>query len=111
MLLFFIALPHALFINPSGRGRLKYGKMSIESNKVFSTPTAPQPPSISQWYFLINGQSQGPFPEAKMREFVAIGVINADSFVWNDEPENAGKGWQRAANTELAALMLVNGQV
>jgi hypothetical protein len=44
------------------------------------------------WFFASQGQQQGPFPEAQFREFIARGMVRADTLVWTD----GMAGWQKA---------------
>ena len=38
----------------------------------------------SQWYVSINGESQGPFAEAQLRELVSTGRLGPSDLVWRD---------------------------
>ena len=51
------------------------------------------------WFFASEGKQQGPFPEAQLREFIARGVVTADTQVWSE----GMPGWQRAA--EVSGLL------
>ena len=45
------------------------------------------------WFYASDGQQQGPYPDAQLRELIARGTVTADTLVWS-----AGMaGWQRAA--------------
>jgi hypothetical protein len=44
------------------------------------------------WYFASNGQPQGPYPEARLREFIAAGTVTADTLVWTEGMAE----WQKA---------------
>jgi hypothetical protein len=46
------------------------------------------------WFFADRGQQQGPFPDAQFRDFIAKGVVRADTLVWTDGLGN----WQRAGD-------------
>jgi GYF domain 2 len=46
------------------------------------------------WFFASQGQQQGPYPEAQLREFIAKGMIGADTLVWTEGMAN----WQKAAD-------------
>jgi hypothetical protein len=50
--------------------------------------------SNRSWFFADRGQQQGPFPEAQFRDFIARGVVRADTMVWTD----GMAGWQRAGD-------------
>jgi tellurite resistance protein len=43
-----------------------------------------------------------------LRELINRGQLTADTYVYNDSPEDAPKGWQLARDTEIAALLKVN---
>jgi hypothetical protein len=44
------------------------------------------------WFFASEGQQQGPFPEARLRELIAAGTVTAETLVWTEGMAN----WQRA---------------
>ena len=46
------------------------------------------------WFFASRGQQQGPFPEARLRQFIASGEITAETLVWTE----GMAGWQRAGD-------------
>lgn len=46
------------------------------------------------WFYADRGQQQGPFPEAQFRDFVARGIVRADTLVWTE----GMAGWQRAGD-------------
>jgi GYF domain 2 len=48
--------------------------------------------SSRYWFYADRGQQQGPFPEAQFRDFIARGVVRADTLVWTE----GMAGWQRA---------------
>ena len=50
--------------------------------------------SNRSWFFASQGQQQGPYPEAQLREFVASGTISRETLVWTDGMAN----WQKAAD-------------
>jgi hypothetical protein len=58
------------------------------------------------WYSYIDNQAYGPYPENLLRELIGRGQLTADTYVYNDSVEEAPKGWQRAEDTEIAALFL-----
>jgi uncharacterized RDD family membrane protein YckC len=62
---------------------------------------------MKEWHCALNGQTCGPFDENRLREMAKNGSLTADSLVWNGEPENAAKGWQKASDTELSSLFAV----
>ena len=45
------------------------------------------------WFYASNGQQQGPYPDAQLRELIARGAVTADTLVWSE----GMAGWQRAA--------------
>jgi hypothetical protein len=46
------------------------------------------------WFYADGGQQQGPFPDAQFRDFIAKGIIRADTLVWTD----GMAGWQKAGD-------------
>ena len=44
------------------------------------------------WFYASNGQQQGPFPEAQLRDLITRGTVRPDTLVWTD----GMSGWQRA---------------
>lgn len=36
------------------------------------------------WFYADRGQQQGPFPEAQFRDFIARGMVRADTLVWTE---------------------------
>jgi hypothetical protein len=46
------------------------------------------------WFFASQGQQQGPYPEAKLRGFIAGGTVTADTLVWTE----GMAGWQKAGD-------------
>jgi uncharacterized RDD family membrane protein YckC len=66
---------------------------------------------MKEWHVVLNGETQGPFTEDALREMAGKGTLTGDSFVWNGAPENVAKGWQKAADTEVAALLAQNAGV
>ncbi|MEH2564743.1 DUF4339 domain-containing protein [Bradyrhizobium sp. AZCC 2289] len=44
------------------------------------------------WFYAANGQQQGPFPEAQLRDLIVRGTVRADTLVWTE----GMSGWQRA---------------
>jgi hypothetical protein len=65
---------------------------------------------MKDWHCYINNQAYGPYPEDLLRELISRGQLTADTYVYNDSLEEAQKGWQRAIDTEIAALFLNNSQ-
>ena len=55
--------------------------------------------SNRSWFYAANGQQQGPFPEAQLRDLITRGTVRADTLVWSE----GMAGWQRAA--EIPGLM------
>jgi hypothetical protein len=45
------------------------------------------------WFYASNGQQQGPYPDAQLRDLIARGTVTADTLVWSE----GMVGWQRAA--------------
>lgn len=44
------------------------------------------------WFFAAQGQQQGPYPEAQLREFIADGKVTVETLVWTEGMAN----WQKA---------------
>lgn len=59
--------------------------------------------SNRSWFYASNGQQQGPFPEAQLRDLITRGAVNADTLVWTE----GMSGWQRAG--EIPGLMPAGG--
>jgi hypothetical protein len=55
--------------------------------------------SIRSWFFASEGKQQGPYPEARLREFVASGTVTSDTLVWSE----GMTGWQKAG--EIPGLL------
>ncbi|XIA67654.1 DUF4339 domain-containing protein [Bradyrhizobium sp. TZ2] len=48
--------------------------------------------SNRSWFYASNGQQQGPFPEAQLRDLIIRGTVRPDTLVWTE----GMSGWQRA---------------
>jgi hypothetical protein len=48
--------------------------------------------SNRSWFYAFNGQQQGPYPEAQLRDLITRGMVGADTLVWTE----GMSGWQRA---------------
>jgi hypothetical protein len=48
--------------------------------------------SNRSWFYASNGQQQGPFPEAQLRDLIVRGTVRPDTLVWTE----GMSGWQRA---------------
>src|SRR5258708_39702430 len=48
--------------------------------------------SNQSWFYAADGQQQGPFPEAQLRDLITRGTVGADTLVWTE----GMSGWQRA---------------
>ena len=59
--------------------------------------------SNRSWFYAANGQQQGPFPEAQLRDLIARGTVRSDTLVWSE----GMAGWQRAG--EIPGLMPAGG--
>ena len=46
------------------------------------------------WFFASQGQQQGPYPEAQLRQFIASRVVTAETLVWTEGMAN----WQKAGD-------------
>ena len=58
---------------------------------------------MSNWFYAANGQQQGPFGDAQLRDLIANGTVRADTLVWTE----GMAGWQKAA--EIPGLMASAG--
>jgi hypothetical protein len=65
---------------------------------------------MKDWHCYINNQTYGPYPENLLMELINRGQLTSDTYVYNNSAEEAQKGWQRAIDTEIAALFLNNSQ-
>ena len=50
--------------------------------------------SNRSWFFASQGKQQGPYPEARLREFIANGAVTAETLVWTE----GMAGWQKAGD-------------
>jgi hypothetical protein len=50
--------------------------------------------SNRSWFLASQGQQQGPYPEVKLREFIARGTVTADTLVWSEGMAD----WQKAGD-------------
>lgn len=72
---------------------------NITSN--LNTNVPPPPPTIIEFYVLINNQQTGPLDFIKLKELITIGTINRDTLVWKAGMAN----WDNAGKqVELANL-------
>ena len=55
--------------------------------------------SDRSWFYASEGQQQGPYPEAQLRDLITRGTVRADTLVWTE----GMAGWQRAG--EIPGLM------
>jgi hypothetical protein len=60
---------------------------------------------MKEWHYVLHGQIYGPLPEEGLREAISRGDITPETLVWNGDPGNAERGWVRADDTEVAALL------
>jgi GYF domain 2 len=58
---------------------------------------------MSNWFYAANGQQQGPFGDAQLRDLITNGTVQADTLVWTE----GMAGWQKAA--EVPGLMASAG--
>src|ERR1044071_8884794 len=58
---------------------------------------------MSNWFYAANGQQQGPFGDAQLRDLIVNGTVRADTLVWTE----GMAGWQKAA--EIPGLMPSGG--
>ncbi len=57
-----------------------------------------------EWYYSINGQSFGPYPESQIIDLIKNGTIRPGTFVWNKNMS----GWAAVETTPLAVHMGFN---
>ena len=50
--------------------------------------------SNRSWFYAANGQQQGPYPEAQLRDLITRGAVGADTLVWTE----GMSGWLRAGD-------------
>ncbi len=50
--------------------------------------------SNRSWFFASQGKQQGPYPESRLREFIANGTVTAETLVWTE----GMAGWQKAGD-------------
>src|ERR1700722_15256396 len=50
--------------------------------------------SNRSWFFASEDKQQGPYPEDQFREFIARGMVRAETLVWSE----GMTGWQRAGD-------------
>jgi GYF domain 2 len=50
--------------------------------------------SNQSWFYASDGQQQGPFPEAQLRDLITRRTVSADTLVWTE----GMSGWQRAGD-------------
>src|SRR5262245_24808468 len=58
---------------------------------------------MPNWFYAANGQQQGPFADAQLRDLITNGTVRADTLVWTE----GMAGWQKAA--EVPGLMASAG--
>ena len=59
--------------------------------------------SNRSWFYASNGQQQGPYPEAQLRDLIARGTVRADTLVWSE----GMAGWEKAGT--IPDLMMSDG--
>ena len=58
---------------------------------------------MPNWFYAANGQQQGPFGDAHLRDLITNGTVRADTLVWTE----GMAGWQKAA--EVSGLLASAG--
>jgi len=56
-----------------------------------------------EWYYHLDGQSYGPFPENEIKKLITDGKLLSDTLVWSNDPRYAERGWIKISDTELVA--------
>ena len=59
--------------------------------------------SNRSWFYASNGQQQGPYAEAQLRDLIARGTVRADTLVWSE----GMAGWEKAGT--IPELMMSGG--
>jgi hypothetical protein len=59
---------------------------------------------MKEWYYAIESQIFGPFPENELSVLVRDGVLTPSTLVWNNELDNSETAWTQASDTELNIL-------
>ena len=60
-----------------------------------AAPSGPPPvPAANQWHISVDGQSQGPYTDEQMRQYIAAGQITAQTNVWK---ASMGEHWLPAS--------------
>jgi membrane protease subunit (stomatin/prohibitin family) len=57
-----------------------------------------------KWYYVRDGQSYGPFPEAELVVLIKSGILTLDTLVYNVFDSNFGGNWVAAKGTSLINL-------
>jgi hypothetical protein len=82
---------------PLYRGRDYPSKCPFIIRRLVAHPSVSAPKGNDManrsWFYASNGQQQGPYPDAQLRELIARGAVTADTLVWSE----GMAGWQRAA--------------
>lgn len=60
--------------------------------------------AVEDWFYDRNGQPEGPFSAARIREMAASGALAPDTLVWTDR---FGTYWRRLRNTSLLSVSAV----
>src|SRR5579859_4311323 len=76
----------------SGSGLVCQGRVDRSRERRLSRRMSGGRMSNRYWFYADRGQQQGPFPEAQFRDFIARGVVRADTLVWTE----GMAGWQSA---------------
>jgi len=50
--------------------------------------------SNRSWFFAVEGQQKGPYPDPQFRDFIARGTVSAETLVWTE----GMTGWQKAGD-------------
>ena len=60
-------------------------------------PEVEKSEAVSEWYYVENNDSKGPYSSTEMKSFLMSGILNNDSFIWKEGMAD----WSRLRNTEL----------
>lgn len=71
--------------------------------ETYSTSASPHPPSASEgWFYMQNGERNGPVSEEALALLIGIGTLNAKTQVWHPSLS----GWQDLSATTFAQQLL-----
>lgn len=57
---------------------------------------------MKEWYYSTDNQTHTLCPEDQLKDMLINGVLPPETLIWTGNPEQGGKGWQYAKDTEFA---------